>query len=84
VRSANITPDNETGIGSWTEEAFVKRFKVYADSSYKPHKVGSKEMNSAMPWTMYAGMKEGDLKAIFAYLKTVKPIRQKVVKFEFR
>ncbi|MHA4741392.1 c-type cytochrome [Dyadobacter sp. MSC1_007] len=84
VRSANITPDMETGIGSWTEEAFLKRFKAYADSSYKPHKVGPKEMNSAMPWMMYAGMKEGDLKAIFAYLKTVTPIRQKVVKFEFK
>jgi hypothetical protein len=34
-----------------------------------------------MPWTMYAGMKEDDLKAIYAYLKTIKPIKNEVVKF---
>ena len=81
LTSANISPDKTTGIGSWTEDAFVKRFKTYADSSYKPHKVGPKEMNTAMPWMMYAGMKETDLKAIFAYLQTVPPLNNKVVKF---
>ena len=40
VRSANITPHKETGIGSWTEDVFVTRFKSYADSSYVPHEVG--------------------------------------------
>jgi hypothetical protein len=35
-----------------------------------------------MPWMMYAGMEETDLKAIFAYLKTLKPVNHKVVKFE--
>jgi hypothetical protein len=34
-----------------------------------------------MPWTMYAGMDEIDLKAIYAYLKTIKPINKEVVKF---
>ena len=34
-----------------------------------------------MPWTMYGGMKESDLKAIYAYLKTVEPISNQVVKF---
>lgn len=81
LRSANITPDEKTGIGLWTEDAFVKRFKAYADSTYKPHKVGPKEMNTAMPWMMYAGMKDTDLKAIFAYLRTVRPLDHKVVKF---
>lgn len=81
LTSANISPDKNTGIGSWTEDAFVNRFKTYADSSYKPHKVGPKEMNTAMPWMMYAGMKETDLKAIFAYLQTVPPLDNKVVKF---
>jgi hypothetical protein len=37
-----------------------------------------------MPWLMYAGMKTGDLEAIFAYLQTVKPIKNAVVKFEKR
>lgn len=79
--SANITPHQANGIGSWTADAFVKRFKAYADSTYKPHKVGPKEMNTPMPWMMYAGMEESDLRAIFAYLQTVTPLENMVVKF---
>jgi len=43
--------------------------------------VGKNEFNTIMPWSMYAGMTEGDLKAIFAYLKTVKPADNRVVIF---
>jgi hypothetical protein len=84
ARSANITPDKETGIGTWTSDMFVSRFKEYADSSYVPQKMQPGEVNTPMPWLMYAGMKTGDLEAIFAYLQTVKPITNKVVKFEKR
>ena len=80
--SANITPDTETGIGNWTEAAFLKRFKYYADSSYQNPKVEKGTANTVMPWTMYATMEEADLKAIYAYLKTMKPIKNVVVKFE--
>lgn len=73
VVSTNITP-HESGIGSWTEELFVKRFKLYADSTYTPEAVGDGDRQSAMPWTMYAGMSEEDLGAMYAYLKTVKPV----------
>ena len=81
VRSMNITPD-KTGIGSWTEDMFVERFKAYADSSYTPPSVLPGEYNSIMPWTMYAGMKEEDLRAIFAYLQTVQPIENTVERFK--
>lgn len=81
VRSANITPDDKTGIGLWSEDAFVKRFKASADSGYVPHKVGPKEMNTPMPWLMYRGMEEKDLRAIFTYLKSIEPMDHKVVKF---
>ena len=81
VRSANITPDKETGIGNWSERLFVSRFKMYADSSYSPPSVEKGAFNSMMPWTMYADMKDDDLKAIYAYLMTQKPISNKVVKF---
>ncbi len=80
LRSANISP-HKTGIGSWTEAMFVQRFKAYADSNYTPPSVKLGEFNSIMPWTMYAGMKESDLKAIYAYLKTVQPQENIVVKF---
>lgn len=81
VRSANLTSDVETGLGQWTEEMFVQKFKVYADSSYTPPQVGAGEYNSIMPWTMYGQMEVDDLKAIYAYLKTIAPISNKVVKF---
>jgi len=81
VISANITPDQETGIGRWTEEDFVKRFKQYADSTYKPADVKPGEFNTVMPWGMFATMKTEDLKAIYAYLRTVKPVKNKVNKF---
>jgi hypothetical protein len=82
VRSANITMDKETGIGSWTEAAFVNRFRQYADSNYHPAKMGKDELNTVMPWSMYGGMKPEDLSAIYAYLKTVKPIRNQMVCYE--
>lgn len=81
VRSANITPDTETGIANWTEEMFVNRFKSYTDSTYKPADIKPGEFNTVMPWTMYGNMKTEDLKAIYAYLRTVKPVKNKVEKF---
>jgi len=82
VFSANITPDKETGIGNWTEETFVNRFKVYADSTYQPAKINLNDFNSMMPWTMYSTMSTEDLQAIYAYLQTVKPVKNMVVKFK--
>jgi hypothetical protein len=81
VMSANITPDKETGIGSWTEEMFIQRFKAYADSSYSSPLVAMGEFNSMMPWTMYAQMDADDLSAIYHYLRSVKPMSNPVVKF---
>lgn len=81
LRSSNLTSDNETGIGTWTEELFLTKFKIYGDSSYIPPKVAPGEYNSIMPWTMYGHMKTSDLKAIYAYLKTIAPISSKVEKF---
>jgi len=81
LRSSNITPDRETGIGAWTEEMFVQRFKVYADSTYVPESTGPGEFNSVMPWMMYGKMEKEDLAAIYAYLKSVKSIANPVQKF---
>jgi mono/diheme cytochrome c family protein len=80
LRSSNITPDKESGIGNWTEETFINKFKSYADSSSLVN-VKPNEMNSIMPWSMYAGMKESDLQAIFKYLQSLKPINNSVEKF---
>ncbi|MDB5255916.1 MAG: cytochrome c-related protein [Chitinophagaceae bacterium] len=82
VRSSNITPDEETGIGNWTETGFVQRFRAYADSSYQPAALQKGNFNTIMPWMMYGKMKEQDLAAIYAYLKTVKPIKNEVKRFD--
>jgi hypothetical protein len=81
VCSANITSDKETGIGDWSEEAFINRFKMYADSSYIPAKVSTTDFNTIMPWMMYATMKREDLAAIYAYLETTTPVKNKVERF---
>lgn len=71
LRSANITPDKQTGIGNWTEEAFVQRFKNYGKPEVTTAKLAPDAFNTIMPWTMYAGMEEADLKAIYKYLMSV-------------
>ena len=77
-RSANITPSTNGGIGKWSKEQFIQRFKQYSDSSYvaPPVDWAKNEFQTVMPWTMYTGMSEQDLGAIYDYLRTVKPVDQ--------
>lgn len=81
IRSSNITTDLETGIGSWTKEQFVSIFRVRSDSATLVKKLNPDDFNSIMPWTMYGKMTTQDLEALFAYLQTLKPIKNDVVKF---
>ena len=81
VRSANLTPDKETGMGNWTSELFVQKFKIYSDSTFTLPQVAPGEFNTVMPWTMYSGMEKDDLEAIFAYLQTLQPMNNAVTKF---
>ena len=81
VRSANITPDEATGIGAWSETDFVVRFKYYSSTEAKSTKVSDVGYQSTMPWGMYAGMTERDLAAIYKYLRTLTPIKNQVEKF---
>lgn len=76
--SPNITPDKETGIGNWTRETFIQRFKIYSDTSYHPAQLKPTDFNTPMPWITYSTMTEKDLGAIYDYLRTVKPINNKV------
>lgn len=77
IRSANITPDVETGIGSWTEQDFVERFKVIAEASDADLQLDGRQ-NTEMPWRDYGGMTRDDLGAIYAYLRTVPAVRNAV------
>jgi mono/diheme cytochrome c family protein len=67
--AANLTSD-PTGIGNWTEEQFKR-----ALTQGKAKGLASNRMLlPPMPWPNYRTMKDGDLKAVFAYLKSTKPV----------
>jgi hypothetical protein len=83
LRTANITPDKQTGIGNWTSKDFIARFRAFNDPS-KASKVGPSDFQTVMPWWEYSGMTDGDLSSIYAYLRTVKPVSNKVVRFEVK
>lgn len=77
ARTANLTP-HETGIGTWTEAQFIERFRRFVDeAAFAPVTPG--EANTPMPWGPYSGMTDEDLGAIYAYLRTVPPIANRVV-----
>jgi hypothetical protein len=69
IASPNITPD-ATGIGSYTEDKFVKAMRT----GY----VGKRQLNTVMPWQGYSGQTEEDLKAMYAYLRTVPAVAHRV------
>ncbi len=81
VRAANITPDANTGIGSWTEQQFLDKFKGFETATNATLAEHERAQNTPMPMTMYAGMAREDLSAIFAYLRTLKPVTNRVEKF---
>ena len=68
--AGNLTPD-DTGIGFWSEEQFVKAIK---NGKYKGLD-NSRQLLPPMPWEGYAKLPEEDLKAIFSYLKSIKPVK---------
>lgn len=68
--AANLTSD-ETGIGLWTEEQFIKCIR---EGKYKGLE-GSRPLLPPMPWPSFAQMTDEDLKAVFAYLKSTRPVR---------
>jgi hypothetical protein len=70
--ASNLTPDNETGIGTLSEEMFIKTLR-----EGKLMGVG-RPLLPPMPWQVLSGKTDQDLKAMYAYLKTVKPIHNQV------
>ncbi|HXS37656.1 MAG TPA: c-type cytochrome [Flavipsychrobacter sp.] len=81
IRTANITPDSNTGIGAWGRNQFVSRFKMYQDPNYHSPKLGGTDFNTIMPWMMYSRMTESDLASIYKYLRTLKPANHLINKF---
>ncbi|TGL77047.1 c-type cytochrome [Leptospira yasudae] len=82
VRGANITPDRKTGIGNWTRESFIARFRANQLRAKNNPTIQAGEFNSVMPWLEYSGMNDQDLGAIFDYLMSLKPVSNSVSIFE--
>lgn len=78
VVSYNLTPDNDTGLGTWTEEQFLKKFHDYEEYAEKGPPPATPENWTVMPWLAFSQLEPSDLKAIFAYLKTVPAISNAV------
>ena len=81
VRSANITADAVTGIGTWTEDQFVEKFRAFRSTPARTLAGAERLQNTEMPWTYYAGMHDDDLRAIYTYLRSVPPVVHRVEKF---
>lgn len=82
VRAANLTPDDRTGIGRWSRERFIDRFRASATHPEDPRPRDESDPPRVMPWIEYAGMTEKDLGAIYDYLRTVEPIDHEIRTFE--
>ena len=72
--ASNLTPDKETGLGEWTEEMFINAMRTGLHQGVE----GNRAILPPMPVKHYAQMNDEDLKAIWAYLKTIKPVKNEV------
>jgi len=66
--SFNLTPEPNTGIGIWTEDMFIRAIRTGR------HMGVSRPINPPMPWPAYRNATDDDLKAVYAYLRTITPI----------
>jgi len=70
--AANLTPDQRTGLGGWTEAQFIKTMRT------GKHLGVGRDILPPMPWFGLAVLSDQDLGAVFAYLKSIKPIENAV------
>lgn len=72
----NLTPDQNTGMGIWTEANFVNAIQT------GKHFGVSRPIQPPMPWDAYSAATDEELKAIYAYLRTIPPIRNLVPDYQ--
>lgn len=68
----NLTPDENTGIGSWSEQTFVQAMKT------GKHMGVSRPILPPMPWPSYGQLTDDDLKAIYAFLRTLPAVKNRI------
>ncbi len=67
----NLTPDTDTGIGTWTEQEIITAVRT----GTRPD---GRILSPAMPWRSYAALNDADALALAKYLKSIKPVSNKV------
>jgi hypothetical protein len=70
--ASNLTPEMETGIGAWDETMFIQAMRS------GKHLGGGRDILPPMPWQNYGKASDEDLRAIFAYLKSIPAIKNQV------
>jgi mono/diheme cytochrome c family protein len=70
--TANLTPDKETGLGKWTVRTFKETLRTGRDMGH------GRPILPPMPWFNYGKMTDEDLDAVFAYLQSIPPIKNRV------
>ena len=68
----NLTPDENTGIGSWSEETFVKAIRTGR------HMGVARPILPPMPWLVYRNLNDEDLKSVYAFLRSIPPVHNRV------
>lgn len=68
----NLTPDENTGIGSWSEETFRKAIRTGR------HMGVARPILPPMPWMFYRNLTDEDLSAVYAYLRSIPPVKNRV------
>lgn len=68
----NLTPDKETGLGSWNEAMFIKALRTGKDMGE------GRPILPPMPWDQIGKASDADLKAIFAYLQSLPPVKNAI------
>src|SRR6478672_12874009 len=72
----NLTPEPNTGLGIWTEEMFMHAIRT------GKHMGVSRPIMPPMPWPMFRNLNDEDLKSIYAYLRTIKPVTNHVPDYQ--
>jgi hypothetical protein len=70
--SANLTPDTTTGLGAWSEDMFIQTLRNGR------HMGTGRQLLPPMPWNWAGQLTDDELKAVFAYLRTIPPIKNEV------
>jgi mono/diheme cytochrome c family protein len=70
--AANLTPDQNSGLGIWTEDMFVRALRTGR------HMGTSRQIMPPMPWPAFKNLTDEDLKSIYAYLRSIPPVSNHV------